>query len=543
MPKLDIEAALKEHNKLSIEDALKPQEDHGMLSNLALGALKGATDIGTTLLRPVDAAMDYFSPQQQNLSSLVTGKKPLSRHEQRVAALQQFYGENANPDSLAFKSGALTSQIAGTAGAGGVLAKGATAVGGALPSVAPYAAKVAQALETGGFRLGGVPATTTAGKVANALTRVGAGAATGAAQTAMVSPENTAEGALIGGAMPVAVKAAGALGKLAGVGQVSPEVAALYNKAKAMGVEIPADRIANSRPLNAMAASLDYVPFSGRIKAEDKMLSGLSRAAARTMGQDTDNLAAALSNARSNLGAKFEHYLSSNSVKVDNQFLNELGDIGQKAARELSPSDARIVTNQIDDIINASKNGVIDGQRAYNIKKTLDAIGKRNSNEAFYAKQARNSLLDALNRSMSPDDAAAFAKVRQQYGNMRTLEKLAPNGAEGQVSPGRLGNLRNINNKDLKDVADVAAQFVKTRENPHGAAQRIAMALLGSAGLGGGAATGTLPFIAGGMAAGRAANTALNSNMVRNALTGNSQVSPELINLLRTTPLITSVGQ
>ena len=228
---------------------------------------------------------------------------------------------------------------------------------------------------------------------------------------------------------------------------------------------------------------------------------------------------------------------------MDNQFLNELGDIGQKAARELSPADARIVTNQIDDIINASKNGVIDGQRAYNIKKTLDAIGKRNSNEAFYAKQARNSLLDALNRSMSPDDAAAFAKVRQQYGNMRTLEKLAPNGAEGQVSPGRLGNLRNINNKDLKDVADVAAQFVKTRENPHGAAQRIAMALLGSAGLGGGAATGTLPFIAGGMAAGRAANTALNSNMVRNALTGNSQISPELINLLRTTPLITSVGQ
>src|SRR5690606_17462960 len=122
------------------------------------------------------------------------------------------------------------------------------------------------------------------------------------------------------------------------------------------------------------------------------------------------------------------------------------------------------------------------------------------------------------NESLGPDAAKAFAKTRQQYGNMRSLEKLAQNGAEGDISAARLGNMKNIRNKDLQELADISAQFLKTRESPHGALQRLVIG--GTASTAGGAAAGfaALPYLAGAALAGRGANSALNSNALRNAL-------------------------
>src|SRR5690606_15303635 len=130
-----------------------------------------------------------------------------------------------------------------------------------------------------------------------------------------------------------------------------------------------------------------------------------------------------------------------------NQFLSELASHEQKALSELSPDQASIIKKQIDSIIEKGANGDIDGQAAYNIKKTLDRIGNRNSPEAYYARDLKKSLMEVLNRSLSPADAKAFAETRKQYGNMLALEKLAQNGAEGDISIGRLANLKNINNK------------------------------------------------------------------------------------------------
>ena len=66
------------------------KENAGTLTNIGAGALKAASDIGSTILWPIDAAHDLIDPQQRNLSDLVTGNKPKSRHEQRKEALQQF---------------------------------------------------------------------------------------------------------------------------------------------------------------------------------------------------------------------------------------------------------------------------------------------------------------------------------------------------------------------------------------------------------------------------------------------------------------------
>ena len=122
--------------------------------------------------------------------------------------------------------------------------------------------------------------------------------------------------------------------------------------------------------------------------------------------------------------------------------------------------------------------------------------------------------MEALNRSMPAEEAAGFAKVRQQYGNMLTLDKLAPAGAEGEISMGRLANMRNVRDPQLRDLVDIAAQFGRTRESPHGAAQRVTLGALAPVA----AAAGQLPAYLGAIGGARLANTALSSDALRNAM-------------------------
>jgi hypothetical protein len=496
----------------------------GDVKNAGMGALRGASRIGTTLMRPVDAALN------------ATGLSDRTNVD-RKASIEQFFGENADTNSLAFQGGDIGAQIAGTAGVGGLLGKGVMGAAKAVPALSNVAPKVATALETGGLRLnpanmvGPMAPVSAMGTVGNAALRTGAGAVTGGAMAGLADPGQAGMGAAIGGALPGVVKGAGLAGQgvKKALGGVSDDVVNLYNKAKSLGIDIPADRIVNNRPLNAIAASLDYVPFSGRAGTMDKMFRQMNQALSRTFGQDSPNVTMALRKASVQLGKQFDDVLSKNAVKVDDLFLDDIARNMEKASKELAGDGLKVIGNQVDEIINKTANGQIDARAAYNIKKTLDRIGARNSNEAYYARELKKSLMSALNRSLGPDDAANFAKVRKQYGTMLDLEGLAQNGAEGGISVGRLANMKNINNPDLQDLADIASQFLKSREAPHGAAQRIAMGL-GAAAVG--SSTGTLPLVGAGIAGGRGINMALNSSLLKQGLVGQSQLPAGLLSVL-----------
>lgn len=473
----------------------------GDLNNIAQGALTGAGSIGATLVAPYDIVKDALAGKGLSLES------NRQRRADTEWAAKEVFG--ANPDSIAFKGGKLGAEIAGTAGMGGALAKGA--------AMLPGAAKIAPLIESigsGGFRVGGMTG-------APALaTRVAGGAITGGATAGLVNPEDAGVGAMVGGAIPGAVSVAGntarGIGRAIRGGEISPEVAGLVQKANNLGIDIPADRVVNSKPMNALAASLEYMPMSGRSATLEKMQGQLNRAVSKTFGQDSDNVTMALRKAQGDLGAKFDTVLQSNKVKVDPTFTQELADHAQRATSELESGQANIILKQIDEIMAKAPNGEIDGQTAYNIKKTLDRIGQRNSPEAWYAGDLKKSLMGALNRSLAPDEAASFAKVRQQYGTMLDLKKMAQNGADGDISIARLANMKNIGNPELQDLADISAQFLKSRESPHGAMQRLMLGGLGAVGAGSGAMS---PLLLGGaMAAGRGANSALNSTALRNML-------------------------
>lgn len=427
--------------------------------------------------------------------------------------------------------GELAGNIAATLPVGGVLGRGVSAIAPNLGRVAPQAEKLANALRSGGMSLGGAPASTAAGQIGNLAMRMAGGAGTGAVSAGLVDPESAGIGATVGAAFPLAGvglgRASHALGNLLRGGEVSAPVRDLANRAAELGIKVPADRIVNSRPMNAMAASLNYVPFSGRAAVEDTMQSQLNRALSRTFGQDSANVTQALRSAAGDLGQKFDDVLKTNLVKVDDDFLSALAERSSQALQELPEAQAKIINTQIDAIIEqaAKSGGQLDGQLAYNFKRTLDRIGQRSTPEAFYANELKRDLMGALNRSLGPKEAEAFARVRQQYGNMLSLENLAKNGVEGDISIARLANMRNIRNPELQELADIAAQFLRPREGQHGAAQRIMAGALMGYGAG-------IPAAAASVGVGRMANSLLNSTAARNAMLG-QQSNNAIANALR----------
>lgn len=152
------------------------------VKNMGMGALKGASRIGSTI---VGTAM--------------------GDREERNKSIDQFMSENADPSSLAFKIGDVGTQIMGTAGAGGTIAKGISKI--------PALAKFAPVVESGGFNLGQAA---TSNPLANALMRGAGGAIQGGAQVGMVDPSQMGSGAMVGAIAPGAVKGAGMAGEAVG---------------------------------------------------------------------------------------------------------------------------------------------------------------------------------------------------------------------------------------------------------------------------------------------------------------------------------------
>lgn len=504
--------------------------------NLAAGAVRGAGSIGSTLITASDnlhrattpdwrLKMEGYEPDPSgsNLRTLVTGQVPLTQDAQRRedmdAALRTM---GADTNAPAFRVGKVGGEVAGTAGAGPVIAGTLRAA----PVVAAAAPNLLRAIETAGMSGG------EATGAANLLTRAAGGAINGGASAGMVDPHEAGMGAAIGGALPIGAKAVGAAGNAIGNalrgGGTSPEVAALAGRAKELGINIPADRLVNSKPLNALAATLNYVPFSGRAGTEAAMGDQLNTALSKTFGQDSPNVTQALRKAGGDLGAQFDTVLKSNNVKMTPTFKDALAESADQATKELSPEQASIIQKQVADIqTKGALSGEIDGQTAYNIKKTLDRIGDRNSPEAFYARDLKKKLMSALNDSMAPEDAQAFATLRKQYGNMLDLQNLATNGAEGGVSIGRLANLKHIGNPDVQELADIAAQFMRTRESPHGALQRL---VIGGGAAGAAHGLGALGVLPAAAAMGRGANMALNSKAARGFVLGGG--TPNALNSL-----------
>jgi hypothetical protein len=170
------------------------------LGNLAAGAVRGAGSIGSTLLAASELTPMGVAHNLINHQSLNPMQRDAERRQKMTEGLQDM---GADTNSGLFSTGKIGTEIAGTAGAGDILAPIAEAAN--LP-------RVANAISSAGFNVGSAKAVAAKDIIKEFLLRATGGAVSGAAQAGLVDPRQAKAGAVIGGALPIGVKAAAMVG-------------------------------------------------------------------------------------------------------------------------------------------------------------------------------------------------------------------------------------------------------------------------------------------------------------------------------------------
>jgi hypothetical protein len=192
-------------------------------------------------------------------------------------------------------------------------------------------------------------------------------------------------------------------------------------------------------------------------------------------------------------------------------------------------------------------------------------LGNSNTNISSAAGDIREVLRDALQSSLSPQEAAAYQQARSQWKNMKTVEPLVMRAdvvggatpSTGDIIPSQLlgavnrsfGNAARADLGDipLKDLAQVGQRFMKELPTSQTAERGHMLHWLGAAGaaLGGEQALSHMEPLhaagaaAGTMALGRGLGTVLGSERLANRMIG---AGPAPQGMERGVPLLTSAG-
>lgn len=432
--------------------------------NLAAGAVRGAGSIGATLLAPVDIASDALDGKGLSLDA---NRK---RRAEMDAALRTM---GAETDSVAYGVGKLGGEIAGTAGAGGVVAN----VLGKVPGVAAAAPNLLQAIRTSGMNAG------SATGPANMLLRTVGGGIAGGATAGMVNPDDAAVGAGAGAALPGALKVAGTVGnKIASIvrGPAQPaDLAAAIDAARQSGYVIPPTQ-ANPSLVNRMLEG-----FSGKLttaqNASAKNQGVTNRLAAESLGLagDTKLTPDVLSNIRKQAGQAFESLRNTGTVQADQTYDQALNAIVAKY-KGAAGGFPGLEKPEVENLITTLRQPIFSADHAVDAVRVLRekadaAYGAGDKGLGKAIKEAATALEDQLERHLSTTGQPAnvltdFRDARKLIAKTYTVEG-ALNKETGTVSAQKLAAQLNKGkplSSELEDAARFAARFPKAAQTVEG---------------------------------------------------------------------------
>jgi hypothetical protein len=196
---------------------------------------------------------------------------------------------------------------------------------------------------------------------------------------------------------------------------------------------------------------------------------------------------------RADLGAVFDDLSARNTLRRDDTMQSEMDDLRAKVTRDVPESQRGPVLNRLDDMNAAlGEDGSMAGQT---YREMYTSLGQKirsttDGDARSYLGQMRDILRGAMDRSISPQDQAAWQDVRQKYANLQTIAKVmdrpSAGTAVGDISPAGLAQAsRNPNAKsfafgqgDLDDLARLGQGVLKQTVPDSGTTQRTVMANL-----------------------------------------------------------------
>jgi len=324
-------------------------------------------------------------------------------------------------------------------------------------------------------------------------------------------------------------------------GSITPERQSAISALEAEGIPLTAGQRTGSQSLRYMESELGG---RGAAALMDDQANAFTNAAMQRAGGQGLATPENMSANADRLSQGFRDVSARNTLKVDGPWLRDLTQTMRDYNRTLPSEQSKVFGNIVEDIGLQLQggNGTMTGQQYQSIRSNLTkkAFNARNNApdlaEAY--RGVRNSLDNAMARSVSPEDAATWSRLRQEYGNMKVLEKAATgageNAALGSISPAKLRQAATSGRQgqyargtgDFDQLAR-SGQAVMTPLPNSGTAGRIRAQNLGSGILaGGGALAGGVPGMIAGLLAPRAAGAALMSRPVQSYLA--NQVAPNM---------------
>ncbi|TGR84608.1 hypothetical protein EN866_32905 [Mesorhizobium sp. M2D.F.Ca.ET.223.01.1.1] len=486
-------------------------------------AMAGLSNVGT---------FGFGDEAAAGLGSLISGA-PYAQTLQEVRA-NQSKAQSENPGSyLAGQIGGGLAQAAMTGGAG--FGANAAKSGGSL-------GRVALGSSLDGSLYGGAYG---AGNANGDLTDRAKGALWGAGT-----------GALVGGVAPYVAAGVGqGIKRLVSPFASSPEREAAVNALAQEGVPVTAGQRTGSKGLQYAESELGGRKAASLMEDQAAAFTDAAMRKAGGSGRATpDNLA----NLGDSLGQQFDALSSRNTMVADRQLAQDLGKTLNRYGRLLESQQKPIIDNLVNDIVTRVRAGGnrLSGEEYQAIRSDLSRAAQSTNNQTLKAafKGLRDSLDNAMERSINPADLGAWKALRRQYGNYKVLERASTGGGAdaglGLISPAQLRVAASAGNRggfargasDFTDLAK-AGQAVLTPLPNSGTAARSAVRNLGvpagSAGLG--SLVAGIPGAVVGAAAPYVAGRALLSAPVQRylgnqvAATGANPVSNALLaSLLRT---------
>lgn len=421
------------------------------VGDLAAGAVRGAGSIGATLLAPIDAAARAVGVENDFI-----GRR--DRREAMTGALQTM---GADTDSLAFGAGKLGAEVAGTLGVGGALGAGAKAVGAAPTAV--------RALQTAGM---------TTGQPGGLALRTLAGGAVGGAAAGLVNPEDAVTGAAVGGALPGALKVAGAggeaLGRMVRGPAQTPDAAAAVLAARNAGYVIPptqANPTLTNRLLEGMSGK---ITTAQNASARNQAVTNAKAAAAVGLPTDQPITAQALKAVRDAAGQAYDAVGQAGTIRPGQAYNDALDKIVRPhlvaVAGFPNAKPSPVIT-----MVDSLRSDVFDAASAVAKIKELrsaadDAFRTGNTDIGRASKKASQALEDVLEAHLqstgNTEGLKAFKDARQLIAKTYTVEK-ALNPTTGTVDAKKLGALIQKGKPvsgELREAGEFANRFPKAAQ-------------------------------------------------------------------------------
>ena len=272
-------------------------------------------------------------------------------------------------------------------------------------------------------------------------------------------------------------------------------------------VPLTTGEILGSKGLQTLESVMETLPLSGGLQGRfnDRQREAVNRLVTGFTGEPVPAFTNAEREARrQELGQTFQRLAQGTTVNLDQPFLNDLNATLAHYQQQLPPDVYRNVEQRLQALIGAATqpgNAQMPGELYQRIRSSLSQqatdAGNREVGQAL--RGARNALDAAARRSLPADVAAEWDQVRQQWGNLRTIENSMRNtdAAVGNIAPRSLGQAvdtanRRGGSRDMTDTAAALRKVIGDKIGQSGTQPRsFWQNLVAGGGLGGAAYTAT----------------------------------------------------